>query len=350
MLDESPAQLVAYLDHPNGWWRDNAQKQLVILGDKSVVTALRQLAVGEPTKLIKKPGALARIHALWTLEGLDAMDQATISRALKDDDAQVRRTAIWLSEPYLKKNEEAMIQQVAQLQNDPSDDVRVQLLESLHYSSTDKAKAVIQELLAQNPSHPVLTAVEASIQKNGDFKTYGRKLGSLTAADRNSVLRGAEIFKSLCSSCHGTDGKGLANEVAPPIAGSKHLADNELLLKILLQGLSGPIDGKTYPTIMPSMADNNDEWIASVANYVRYEFGTPTGPPPARQPAQNAARPAGTAAGPSSVSATAGRGPGGFRRTLSIIKAEEVAKLRQETAHRTQPWLVDELEAAKPGQ
>ncbi|GAB3639856.1 DUF7133 domain-containing protein [Spirosoma arcticum] len=349
MLDESAQQLVAYLDHPNGWWRDNAQKQLIVLGDKSVVPTLRQLAAGEPTKSIKKPGALARIHALWTLEGLDAMDQATISRALRDDDAQVRRTAIWLSEPYLKKNEEAMIQQVTQLRNDPSDDVRIQLLESLHYSSADKAKAVIQEFLAQNAAHPVLTAVEASIQKNVDFKTYGRKLGSLAAADRNSVLRGAEIFKSLCSSCHGTDGKGLANEVAPPIAGSKHLADNELLLKILLQGLSGPIDGKSYPTIMPSMADNNDEWIASVANYVRYEFGTPTGPPPARQPAQNA-RPAGAAAGPSSASATAGRGPGGSRRTLSIIKAEEVAKLRQETAHRTQPWLLDELEAAKPGQ
>ena len=242
-----------------------------------------------------------------------------------------------------------MIQQVAQLRNDPSDDVRIQLLESLHYSTSDKAKAIIQEFLAQNASHPVLTAVEASIQKNSDFKTYGRKLGSLTAVDRTSVLRGAEIFKSLCSSCHGTDGKGLANGVAPPIAGSKHLADSELLLKILLQGLSGPIDGKTYPTIMPSMADNNDEWIASVANYIRYEFGTPTSPPLARQPAQNAGV-AGTAAGPASASATAGRGPGGFRRTLSIIKAEEVAKLRQETAHRTQPWLVDELEAAKPGQ
>ena len=347
MLDESASQLVAHLDHPNGWWRDNAQKQLVVLGDKSVVPTLRQLAIGGAVNSIKKPGALARIHALWTLEGLDAIDPATIVQALKDDDAQVRRTAIWLSEPYLKKNDADMIGQVARLQNDPSYDVRVQLLESLHCSSADAAKGIVQNLLTQNAANPMLTAVENSIQKNSDFKTYGRKLGSLAALDRNSVLRGAEIFKSLCASCHGTDGKGLASQVAPPIAGSTHLADSDRLLKILLRGLSGPIDGKTYPTLMPSMADNNDEWIASVANYIRFEFGTPTGAPPAGAGGQTGPKQVATATVPSSVSAMPVRGPGGSRRTLPMIKPDEVAKLRQETATRTSPWTLDEL---GPGQ
>ncbi|MHC4993762.1 MAG: DUF7133 domain-containing protein, partial [Planctomycetota bacterium] len=36
MLDQSGAELVAYLDHPNGWWRDNAQKLIVCRGDTSV--------------------------------------------------------------------------------------------------------------------------------------------------------------------------------------------------------------------------------------------------------------------------------------------------------------------------
>lgn len=348
MLDESASQLVTYLNHPNGWWRDNAQKQLIALGDKSVAPALQQIAEGRQAKLVQKPSALARIHALWTLEGLAALEQTTIASALKDEDAQVRRTAVWLSEPYLKKNYTLMIDQVASLQNDPSPDVRIQVLESLHASNADKAKSVIGEMLAQNMASPVLMAVENSIQKNSDFRTYGRKLGSLAALDRNSVLKGAEIFKSLCSSCHGGDGKGLASQVAPPIAGSKHLADNDLLLKILLRGLSGPVDGKTYPTLMPSMADNNDEWIASVANYIRFEFGAPVPPPAGGASAQNGARPTGTITSPASTTARAGAGPGGFRRTLPIIKPEEVAKLRQETAHRTTPWTLDELE--KPGQ
>ncbi|UFH55740.1 c-type cytochrome [Spirosoma sp. KNUC1025] len=342
LLDEPASKLVTYLDHSNGWWRDNAQKQLIVLNDKSVIPTLKQIAAGQQASLLKKPGALARIHALWTLEGLNAIDAATITQALKDEDPQVRRTAIWISEPAVKKNDEAVISQIAALQNDPSIDVRVQLLETLHTSTSDKAKAVVQQLLAQNTSNPMITAVEASIQKNNDFKLYGSKLGRFAAVERSSILKGAEIFKSLCSSCHGTDGKGLASQVAPPIAGSKHLADNEMVLKILLQGLSGPVEGKTYPTIMPSMSDNNDDWIASIASYIRYEFAVPVFPPPPSRPTSQ------TATGNSASAPARPAGGGGFRRFQPIIKPEEVAKLRQETAQRTTPWTLDELE--KTGQ
>ena len=337
LLDDSPAQLVTYLNHPNGWWRDNAQKQLVALGDKSVVPSLRQLASGKQVGEMKKPTTLARIHALWTLEGLDAIDPELLANTLKDSDAQVRRTGIWLSEPFLRKNDESLIGAVAALQNDPDANVRIQLLESLHYSTAPSAKRAVNDLLTQNAADPVLIAVAASIQKNNDFKTYGSKLGSLVAVDRNSVLKGAEIFKSYCSSCHGTDGKGLASLVAPPIAGSKHLADNAVLLRILMQGLSGPIDGKSYPTLMPPVADNTDEWIAAVANYVRYEFG---GPPPRPAP-PTATPPTSTSAGAAPVRPPAG---GGFRRTLPMIKPDEVTKLRQETATRTTAWTLAELE------
>ncbi len=41
MLEETPAQLVAHLAHPNGWWRDTAQQLLVLKQDRSVVPALR---------------------------------------------------------------------------------------------------------------------------------------------------------------------------------------------------------------------------------------------------------------------------------------------------------------------
>ncbi len=37
-------QLVAHLEHPNGWWRDTAQKLLVLRQDKSVVPALQTMA------------------------------------------------------------------------------------------------------------------------------------------------------------------------------------------------------------------------------------------------------------------------------------------------------------------
>jgi mono/diheme cytochrome c family protein len=57
------------------------------------------------------------------------------------------------------------------------------------------------------------------------------------------------------------------------LVGSKRLGKGkDMALRILLHGLSGPIDGETYPSEMPAMGDNDDQWIASVLSYVRHEF------------------------------------------------------------------------------
>ena len=77
MLDETPAQWVQHLSHPNGWWRDTAQKLLVLRRDLSVVPALEKLASGDSAD--PRP----RLHALWTLDGLGALDDKLILRALK---------------------------------------------------------------------------------------------------------------------------------------------------------------------------------------------------------------------------------------------------------------------------
>src|SRR5262249_5953713 len=82
MLDETPAQLVGHLEHPNGWWRETAQKLLVIKGDKSVAPAVAQIAKSSPKYL-------ARMHAIWTLEGLDALDKDLLKEKFKDENPWV---------------------------------------------------------------------------------------------------------------------------------------------------------------------------------------------------------------------------------------------------------------------
>src|SRR5690606_37987259 len=57
MLDESAAELVQHLENPNGWWRENAQKLLVVRRDTTVADALRDMVTGSSNHL-------ARIHAL----------------------------------------------------------------------------------------------------------------------------------------------------------------------------------------------------------------------------------------------------------------------------------------------
>ena len=44
-------------------------------------------------------------------------------------------------------------------------------------------------------------------------------------------------------------------------------------IQSVMHGLSGPIDGRTYPQVMVPMGSNNDQWIADVASYVRNSFG-----------------------------------------------------------------------------
>src|SRR5215210_2127076 len=136
MLHESSTSLMAYFDHPNGWWRDNAQKEIVVRGDKSVIPALRKMITEKDGFVSKGPGHLARIHALWTLEGLEAIDKEVLITALQDEHPQVRRTAVWISEPYLKADDEIMIEKVWDLKDDEDYDVRVQLLLSLYNSKS----------------------------------------------------------------------------------------------------------------------------------------------------------------------------------------------------------------------
>jgi len=338
MLEETSSALVDYLDHPNGWWRDEAQKSIITRGDKSVVPDLKKIALGEHGFFSGKPSHLARIHALWTLEGLEAIDKNTLSKAMEDEHAQVRRTAVWISEPYLKKNDEQMIAKVGTLTNDPDDGVRVQLLLSLYKVRSEKAKAIVKEVLQKNADNEMIAATKTALDNNEGVRTYGKKLGTLAEADRALVLNGAATFKSLCASCHGADGKGLAiggaGMAAPPLVGSNRLAflEKNTATRILLHGLSGPVDGKTYSSVMPAMEANSDEWIASVLSYIRYEFGG------------RAPRPPGEIPGMAPAAANQASGLTLRKAPSPVVTPEEVKKIREESADRTKAWTLAELE------
>jgi mono/diheme cytochrome c family protein/glucose/arabinose dehydrogenase len=84
----SAAARVKLLTHPNGWVRDTAQRLLVESADVAAATPLRSLLTD-----VKAP-ATARLHALWSLDGLASARAEDVRLALKDSDAQVRAAAI----------------------------------------------------------------------------------------------------------------------------------------------------------------------------------------------------------------------------------------------------------------
>lgn len=82
--------LVAYLEHPNAWWREGAQRRLVERNAQDATARLRALAASG--------GEFGRLHALWTLDALGAIDDDDILRALRDPLAPIRENAVRIAE------------------------------------------------------------------------------------------------------------------------------------------------------------------------------------------------------------------------------------------------------------
>lgn len=97
LSDASLTELTSQLSSPNGWNRDLAQRLLIERNDKAVAPAL--------TELIKSgSNTLARLHALWTMEGLKILEPDLLFTLLPDQNALIRATAVRLLEPFALKN------------------------------------------------------------------------------------------------------------------------------------------------------------------------------------------------------------------------------------------------------
>jgi mono/diheme cytochrome c family protein len=304
MDEETPAQLVAHFEHPNGWWRDTAQKLLVLKQDKSVVPALIEM-------LQKSTNPLARLHALWTLEGLDALNAQLVRAELHESDPHLRAAALRVSETLYKQGDKSFAIDVLNATKDPNGDVVLQAILTGKLLELKDWKNVIADL--------VDTSKYRGVQEIGDQILHPPvQAAPLAMNDQEKKLYkdGEGIFQSLCAACHGLDGKGMpmvggapGAHLAPPLAGSNTVKGwREGPIHVLLQGLSGDIDGKKYEGQMISMATNDDKWIASVLSYVRNTFGNRAG----------------------------------------FVTPAQVAAIRTATKNRTQPWTVAELRASLP--
>ena len=136
----TPAQWVARLSDPNAFWRTAAQRTLVEQRDPATLPALRTLARSEAS-------ALGRGHALWTLEGMEALDRESVVSALGSASPLVRAMAIRLSERWLAGEGRAeLIRRLLNLAKDPQPEVQLQAVLSLGEArdpAVDQAVAAI---------------------------------------------------------------------------------------------------------------------------------------------------------------------------------------------------------------
>ncbi|MEO8622913.1 MAG: cytochrome c [bacterium] len=139
----------------------------------------------------------------------------------------------------------------------------------------------------------------------------GNASASKPAAAPAGVPDGNKIFATTCAACHQVSGEGV-EEKYPPLAGSEWVADDDAkMVRIILQGLTGPVEvaGQTFSGAMPAWGGIlKDADVAAVATYVRSAWGNKAAP----------------------------------------VTAAKVKQIRAATTARITPWTVAELSAIKP--
>ena len=287
--------------------------KLIILrkDGKSVVPELEKLARSGKS-------ALGRVHALWTLEGMDAVDPKLIVEKLSDSDHRVRLAAVRVSEPFLSNGDNALESAFKTLEKEPHADVALQAINSIAYSGATESEilAGIQDTLIEKHSDkPILKSIAGNRAKLAQERERLAKQRKMDAHFAKQMESGAVIYKQLCFACHGNDGKGTPMvgqpgvTLAPPLPKSPRvLGSGGSLVRTVLHGLQGPLDGKTYPGQMLPLGANDDEWVAAISTYVRNSFGNKGGP----------------------------------------ITKEFVAGIRKESGDRLLPWTEAELEELEP--
>ena len=94
------------------------------------------------------------------------------------------------------------------------------------------------------------------------------------AAPDYSSHPGKMVYNQVCLVCHQSDAMGTPG-MHPPLVGTEIIkGDNEKLIDVVLNGLSGEITvlGEVYNNVMPPNTNLTDKQIADVLNYIRLNF------------------------------------------------------------------------------
>jgi putative membrane-bound dehydrogenase-like protein len=175
------AGLVALLQSPNGWLRDKAQQTLIERRDPSTVALLE-------AKLTGGGSALARLHALCTLDGLRALRPELVVRALADPHPGVRRQAVRLSETPAARSPEVEAVLVQRL-SDADPRVRRQLAYALGEWDGAACARALGRLIRQDASDPhIMAAALSSLTRANLPAVVAAVLGPPTELDATVML------------------------------------------------------------------------------------------------------------------------------------------------------------------
>ena len=239
---------------------------------------------------------------------------------MNDADPQIRIQAIRASESLYKAGDKSFGNDYKALARDPDTDVVMQAVMTLNTLKVADGPATIKTTLESNKTKGVQLVASTILNPpanagRGGLESFGAT--ALTPEEQSTLDKGREIYGQVCFACHGEDGRGeqmpgapAGTTRAPALASSPRVVGHQdYVIKTLLHGLTGPVNGTSYTEVMVPMGQSPDDWIAAISSYVRNSFGN----------------------------------------RASIVSAAEVARVRAATASRkNKPWTTTELDSSLP--
>jgi mono/diheme cytochrome c family protein len=284
-----------------------AQQVLVQRKDLSVAPALVNM-------VRSSDNLLARFHALWVLEGIGKLESSLVKDMMKDPNPRMRIQALWASESLYKAGDKSFEKNYIGSMNDEDTNVKMRAIMTGRLLKIPGTKETVKKILASDSTKGVQLVGEQVLNPIEVTAFFGRSNPNFTEEEKEMVAKGADIYNSLCSTCHGPLGTGLpfgeGQLMAPSLVASPRVqAHADYVTKVLLRGLTGDIEGTHYAGVMMApMGQNTDEWIASAASFIRANF----------------------------------------ENESSLVKPEDVARVREGTRNQTTPYTFDALWSSIP--
>lgn len=208
LRNAATGELVALLDHANGWHRDTASRLLYERQDSSAIRPLKKMFQSAATDN-------GRMTALYSLQGLSALDERDVLAALEDRSPVVRAHALKLAESFAPSSP-AIVAAMCAMTSDPDIHVRYQLAFSLgSVSSRATGRALAAMMRANGASEWVRLAVLTSLESGA-----GRVFAELCSDQKFRVSK---------------HGAGFLMELATQIGAAGRSTEIATVLKMLQQ-------------------------------------------------------------------------------------------------------------------
>lgn len=167
--------LISYLDHSDGWYRDMAQRLLVESGQVNLIPDLENFFQNQSKT------ELGKIHALWTLEGLRGLSTEFLLEALDETDYAVKIHLFRLLETFALEDENVARSMGEIVQRHlPNSPPRFQLqaaLSSYALVASDRVK-ILESILTDFGDDPAFRDAILSSLESLEFEFFTHLRGS----------------------------------------------------------------------------------------------------------------------------------------------------------------------------